>query len=120
MRRSWMLPAWLAALACALAGASALAAGSNAAATVGSAAVANRVAGTVETKMVINRFNAVGTHVVGRGTLTSTQRNAAGQVVATKQKSVNLGLKAVAAGPGPCQVLFLELDELDLQLVGLR
>jgi hypothetical protein len=119
MRGSWMLPAWLAALTCALAGASALAAGSNAASTVGAAPAANRVAGTVETKMVINRFTAVGTHVVGRGTVTSTQRDAAGNVVATKQKSVNLGLKA-SAGPGPCQVLFLELDELDLQLLGLR
>src|SRR4051794_6805179 len=120
MRRSWTPLACLALLSCLIAAAAALAAGSQAAPTAQSASAASRVYGTVETSMVINRFTTAGTRVVGHATATSTQRDAAGRLTATKTEAVNLTLRQTQATPGPCQVLFLELDELDLQLLGLR
>jgi hypothetical protein len=85
----------------------------------GSAVATKRVAGTVETRVVMRDFTAVGNRVVGHGTVTSTLRNAAGATTSTASKAVRLTV-ATASGPGPCQILYLELDELDLTLLGIR
>jgi hypothetical protein len=94
---------------------------SGTAARTAPAAAAKQIAGTLQTSVVVNRFTAVGTRVVGDATVTSTQRNAAGRTVATTKKHTTLTIRQRAlSGPGPCQVLLLELDELDLTLLGLH
>jgi len=103
----------------ALTSAAALAGSANAASGSRSVAAGSRVAGTVETRMVINRFSAAGTQLVGHGKVVSTYRNAAGATMSTSAKPVSLKV-ATASAPGPCKVLYLELDELDLTLLGLR
>jgi hypothetical protein len=80
-------------------------------------AAAKEVAGTVDTKLVLTHFTAAGTRIVGHGVATSTLRNAAGAVTSTNSKPFNVALQT---GPGPCTILHLELDELDLTLLGLR
>jgi len=87
--------------------------------SAGSAVATKGVAGTVETKLVMRNFTAVGNRVVGHGTVTSSLRNAAGVTTSTASKPVSLTV-ATLAGPGPCQILFLQLDELDLTLLGVR
>jgi hypothetical protein len=90
---------------------------------------ASKVAGTVSTRMVVNRFTAVGKRVVGRGTVVSTFTDTAG-VTSTKRSSFRLtipkqqalqqqGLSRVQQEP-LCQVLFLEIGEVDLTLAGLH
>jgi len=85
----------------------------------GSALATKRVAGTVETRLVMHNFTAAGNRVVGHGTVTSTLRNAAGNTTSAASKPVSLTV-ATVSGPGPCQILYLELDELDLTLLGIR
>jgi hypothetical protein len=120
MNRVRALRTVLAVLVCGLAAAAAFAESGSAAATA-SVAATKQVAGTLETSVVVNRFTAVGTRVVGDATVTSVQRNAAGRTVAKTTKHTKLTIRQRAlAGPGPCQVLLLELDELDLTLLGLH
>jgi hypothetical protein len=92
---------------------------------------ASNVAGTVSTQMVVNRFTAVGKRVVGQGTVVSTYTDIAG-VTSTKRSSFRLtipkrhgfqqqGWSAVQQEPDPlCQILFLEIGEVDLKLAGLH
>src|SRR4051794_8370970 len=117
MNQRWTRAAALAVLVAALASISTLAAGAQAATVARSVTAAGSVAGTVETRLVINRFSAVGSKLVGRGMLTSTYRNASGAVLSQAAKPTSLTV-ATASGPGPCKVLYLELDELDLQMLG--
>jgi hypothetical protein len=92
----------------------------HASAASSSRAVATKsVAGTVDTRLVINRFTATRKRIVGHGTATSILRNASGAVTSTKKQAFNVTVQT-ATGPGPCQILYLELDELDLTLLGLR
>jgi len=74
--------------------------------------------------MVINRFAAVGTKIVGYGTATSTLRDANGVTTSVAKKTYRLTLRnqrnARAAVEVPCHILFLQLDELDVTLLGLR
>jgi hypothetical protein len=83
------------------------------------------IAGTVDTRMVIKRFTAVGRRIVGRGVAISTLRNADGVVTSTTQKSFGITLRTsrgrlLQQTGETCQILFLELEELDLTLLGLR
>jgi hypothetical protein len=102
----------------AIAAAATFAAGAGAA-TARTGVAASEVAATVETRLVIHHFNAAGNKVVGHGSVLSTYRNAAGATMSTSSRPVKLTV-ATASGPGPCQILYLELDELDLTLLGLR
>jgi hypothetical protein len=86
------------------------------------------VAGTVSTRMVINRFTAVGKRVVGQGTAVSTYTDKAGATT-LQRKSFRLTIaKPSAPQQGSsalqqealCQVLFLEIGEVDLTLAGLH
>jgi len=83
------------------------------------------IAGSVDTRMVIKRFSAVGRRIVGRGVAISTLRNANGVVTSTTQKSFGITLRTsrgrlLQQTQETCQILFLELEELDLTLLGLR
>jgi len=92
---------------------------------------ANRVAGNISTRMVVNRFTAVGKRVVGVGTVISTYTDMTGART-VQRKSFRLriaklrvpqqqGWSAVQQEPEPlCQVLFLEIGEVDLTLAGLH
>jgi hypothetical protein len=120
MKRSSVLRRTAAVLLGALvAAAGAFAAAQTSVASNGPAATAKTVAGTVDTRLVLNRFTAVGKRIVGHGTATSTLRNASGVRTSTTQRPFTLTLRT-ATGPGPCQILYLELDEVDLTLLGLR
>ena len=88
----------------------------------------SKVAGTVSTQMVINRFTAVGKRVVGQGTVVSTYTDTAGatsvkrrsfRVTIPKQAPQQLRWSAVQQEP-LCQILFLEIGEVDLTLAGLH
>jgi hypothetical protein len=90
---------------------------------------ANRVAGNVSTRMVVNRFTAVGKRVVGVGTVISTYTDMTGART-VQRKSFRLriaklrvpqqqGWSSVQQEP-LCQVLFLEIGEVDLTLAGLH
>jgi hypothetical protein len=88
----------------------------------------SKVAGTVSTRMVIDRFTAVGKRVVGQGTVVSTFTDAAG-VTSVKRKSFRLTiakrqvsqLRLMGAQQETlCQILFLEIGEVDLTLAGLH
>jgi hypothetical protein len=84
------------------------------------AAPMSEVAGTVSTRMVINRFRAVGRKVVGRGTVVSTFRNAAG-VKSVKRKQFWVRIREARLQQQElCHILFLELGEVDLTLAGLH
>jgi hypothetical protein len=98
---------------------------SAAAANGASAIPAGAIAGSVDTRMVIRRFTAVGRRVVGRGVAISTLRDPNGVVTSTTQKSFGITLRTgrtrvLQQTQETCQILFLELDELDLTLLGLR
>jgi hypothetical protein len=121
MRLSSIRRAAVAAFTCVLMSAAVVVQGVNAAPTAPVHST-KQIAGTVETRMVINRFSAQGRRIVGHGTVTSTLRNAAGTTTSRTQKPFKLSLRQqqLQSGPGPCQILLLELDELDLTLLGLR
>jgi hypothetical protein len=71
--------------------------------------------GKVTVDVKINRFAVVGQRVVARGVLTSRVEGAGESQAA--RKNVTL---AVAAQGGRCHVLTLTLDDLQLDLLGLR
>jgi hypothetical protein len=128
MYSAWVLRAALTVLTFGLMATAALAAPGQAEPTTPTAVptATQEVAGTVETRVVVNRFTAVGKKVVGHGTATSTVRRADGTTSVTKKK---FQLKIRHATPKQrrlqqaeptCHILLLELDELDLTLLGLR
>jgi hypothetical protein len=71
--------------------------------------------GKVTVDVKINRFAVAGRNIVARGVLTSRVEGA-GQSQAAKKRVTF----AVAAQAGRCQVLTLTLDDLQLDLLGLR
>jgi hypothetical protein len=120
MNSAWIARTALVALVCALAGTAAQVARAQVASTA-AAAAGNQVAGTVDTQLTIKHFTAIGSRIVGHGAVISTFRNAAGPMTSTTRKGVRFTLRQQQlVGPGPCSILFLQLDELDLTLLGLH
>jgi hypothetical protein len=83
----------------------------------------SKVAGVETTRLYINRFRAVGRKVVGRGTEIATFTDATG-VKTVKRKHFAVWLRTARvqtqqAGQ-TCNILFLELGDLDLTLAGLH
>jgi hypothetical protein len=76
---------------------------------------ASRDDGTVAVGVKINRFALSGRNVVAHGVLTSRVEGAGQSQVARKRVTF-----AVAAQAGRCHVLTLTLDDLQLDLLGLR
>jgi hypothetical protein len=108
-------------LVCGLATVAALALSPRAGSTAG-AAPNSRVAGTISTRLVLDRFVAVGRRVVGRGTVVSKWRDVHG-ITSVKRKHFRLTIRAPKHAQQTqtvCQILFLELGELDLTLAGLH
>jgi hypothetical protein len=114
------------ALACALAASAALVSPASAGST-GPATLAqvqtSKVAGVETTRLYINRFRAVGRKVVGRGTAIATFTDANGQRT-VKRKHFAIWVRTARvqtqqAGQ-TCNILFLELGDLDLTLAGLH
>jgi hypothetical protein len=92
-------------------------------------APASNVAGTVSTRMVINRFTAVGKRVVGLGTVISTYTDKAGATSVQRRSfrltiAKRLGLRqqgwSRAQQETLCEILVLEIGEVDLTLAGLH
>jgi len=91
---------------------------------------ASRVAGTVSTRMVVDGFKAVGNRVVGEGTViskytdiagtTSVQRRTFRLTIPKRHVGQQQGWSAVQQEEPLCQVLFLEIGEVDLTLAGLH
>src|SRR5215213_11084942 len=84
------------------------------------AATKSVVAGTLSTRVVVKRFRAVGRKVVGLGTATSTFKDANG-ATSVRHKQFRLTIREWRAkqthqGQTICNVLYLELGELDLTL----
>jgi hypothetical protein len=90
---------------------------------------ASNVAGTVSTRMVIDGFKAVGNRIVGQGTAISKYTDMAGRT-SVQRRSFQLkipkrygaqqqGWSSLQQEP-LCQVLFLEIGEVDLTLAGLH
>jgi hypothetical protein len=114
---------------CALAAVSALVhpatAGSSATSASASAAPAapmSRVAGTLSERVVVNRFRAIGRKVVGLGTASSTYTDANG-VKSVRRKHFWMSIRShrtVQQASTVCQILFLEIGEVDLTLAGLH
>jgi hypothetical protein len=108
-------------LVCTLCAGAALARAENAGSNVPAAATST-VAGTVSTRMVINGFRAVGRKVVGRGTVISTFRDAKGKK-SVRRKHFWIRIRETTRllqQAETCQVLFLEIGEVDLTLAGLH
>jgi hypothetical protein len=90
---------------------------------------ASKIAGTVSTRMVVDRFTAVGKRVVGRATVVSRYTDMAGAThvkrssvrltIAKRHGSQQQGSSSVQQDP-LCQILFLEIGEVDLMLAGLH
>jgi hypothetical protein len=90
---------------------------------------ASRVAGTVSTRMVVDSFKAVGNRIVGKGTgisrytdmagKTSVQRRSFRLTIAKRRVAQQQGWSAAQQEP-LCQILFLEIGEVDLTLAGLH
>ena len=93
------------------------------------APAASKVAGTVSTRMVVDGFTAVGKRVIGRGTVVSTYTDIAGRT-SVRRSSFRLTIpkqftpqqqrwSGVQQEP-LCEILFLEIGEVDLTLAGLH
>jgi hypothetical protein len=92
-------------------------------------APAGNVAGTVSTRMVINRFTTVGNRVVGLGTAISTYTDKAG-ATSVQRKSFRLTIRkrqalrqqgwSTTQQEPLCEILVLEIGEVDLTLAGLH
>ena len=90
---------------------------------------ASKVAGTVSTRMVVDRFMAVGKRVVGQGTVITTYTDATG-ATSVQRRSIRLAISkrlvqqrlrlAAVQQETLCQILFLEIGEVDLTLAGLH
>jgi hypothetical protein len=85
------------------------------------AAPTSKVAGTIATRLTIDRFRAVGRKVVGLGTVVSTWRSASGHRT-VKRKHFRFQIRGGRAmsAQEECQILFLEIGDLDLTLAGLH
>jgi hypothetical protein len=91
---------------------------------------ASTVAGTVSTRMVVDGFKAVGNRVVGEGTViskytdmagtTSVQRRTFRLTIPKRHAGQQQGWSAVQQEEPLCQILFLEIGEVDLTLAGLH
>jgi hypothetical protein len=128
-----VFPALLAVLVCTFAAFAAVVRTADARTTAPTAptAGASKVAGKLATRVVINRFKAVGKRVVGRGTVISRYTDTAG-VTSVTRKPFRLAIRerhnrrmstwsAVQQEPEPlCHVLLLEVGEVDLTLAGLH
>jgi hypothetical protein len=114
---------------CTLAASVALVRGANAgsngsAASAGPAGATSKVVGTQSTRLVINRFHAVGRKVVGAGTAIATYTSTSG-VTTVKRKQFSLRFRTwhpaqLQQQATVCSILFLELGTLDLTLAGLH
>jgi hypothetical protein len=96
--------------------------GASSAGSTGTARPASKVAGTVSTRLMIDRFTAVGRKVVGRGTVVSAWKDVHG-VTTVKRKHFRITLrspKSAQQAQTVCQILLLELGDLDLTLAGLH
>lgn len=85
------------------------------------AAPTSKVVGTVSTRLTIDHFRAKGRRLIGQGTVVSKWRTVSGRVT-TKRKHFRLqvrGSRAMAAEE-QCNILFLEIGDLDLILAGLH
>jgi hypothetical protein len=78
-------------------------------------AAASSEHGKVTVDVKINRFAMAGRNIVAHGVLTSKVEGAGSSQQATKRVTL-----AVAAQAGRCHVLTLKLDDLQLDLLGLR
>jgi hypothetical protein len=126
MRSTWAVSVVLVALVCVIAAGAAMVQGatasSSASASAAPAAPLSRVAGTVSASVVVNRFRAIGRKVVGLGTATSTYTDANG-VKSVKRKHFWMSIRShrtVQQSSTVCQILFLEIGEVDLTLAGLH
>ena len=124
MRTTWALRVVLFAVVCAIAAGAAMVhrATANSSASAAPAAPMSRVAGTVSERVVVNRFRAIGRKVVGLGTATSTYTDANG-VKTVKRKHFWMSIRShrtVHQASAVCQILFLEIGEVDLTLAGLH
>ena len=96
-------------------------AGSTSAAASSSAVPMSKEAGTLAMRVVINRFTAKGRKVVGRGTAVSVFTDPSGKrVVKRKHFWLRIRERDFQQKQTICQILFLELGELDLTLLGLH
>jgi hypothetical protein len=113
-------------LVCTLAASGALVRGANAgsngsAGSAGPAGPTSKVVGTESTRLVINRFHAVGRKVVGVGTVTATYTTTSGvKTVKRRHFSLRIRMWHQAQQGTICSILFLELGDLDLTLAGLH
>jgi hypothetical protein len=90
---------------------------------------ASKVAGTVSTRMVVDRFMAEGKRVVGQATVVTTYTDMAG-ATSVQRRSIRLAISkrlvqqrlrwSAAQQETLCQILFLEIGEVDLTLAGLH
>src|SRR5919204_231445 len=124
MPTTWALRVVLFALVCGIAAGAAMVhrATASSSASAASAAPMSRVAGTVSAQVVVNRFRAIGRKVVGLGTATSTYTDANG-VKTVKRKHFWMSIRShrtVHQASAVCQILFLEIGEVDLTLAGLH
>jgi hypothetical protein len=109
-------------LVCALAAIAALVVPASAGSTA-PAALNSTVAGTLSTRVVVNRFAAIGRKVVGLGTATTRFTDAAGVTTVTRKHfrlTIRQHTRQAHQGETICSILFLELGELDLTLAGLH
>jgi hypothetical protein len=118
MRTLWAARAVLVGLVCALAVFAALVhpATAGSSATAAPAVPQSTVAGTVSTHVVVNRFRAIGRKVVGLGTTTTTYTDANG-VKNVRRKHFWMSIRShrtVHQASTVCQILFLEIGEVDL------
>jgi hypothetical protein len=121
--------AFVGVLVCALAASGALVRGASAgsngrAASAGPAGPTSKVVGTESTRLIINRFHAVGRKVVGAGTVIASYTNTSG-VTTVKRKHFSMRFRTwhqagLQQQGTVCSILFLELGNLDLTLAGLH
>lgn len=128
MRAPLAARAVLVALVCAMAAGAAMvhrataSSSASASASAAPAAPLSRVAGTLSERVVVDRFRAIGRKVVGLGIASSTYTDANG-VKTFRQKHFWMSIrsqKTVQQTSTVCQILLLEIGEVDLTLAGLH
>jgi hypothetical protein len=121
--------AFIGLLVCTLAASGSLVRGANAGSSASAASAApagtmSKAVGTASTRMVINRFRAVGRKVVGVGTVIASYTSTSG-VRTVKRRHFSLTIRTwhqaqVQQQATVCSILFLQLGTLDLTLAGLH
>jgi len=124
MRTPLAARAVLVALVCALAAGAAMVhrATASSSASAAPAAPMSQVAGTLSERVVVDHFRAIGRKVVGLGTASSTYTDANG-VKTHRQKHFWMSIhsrKTVQQTSTVCQILLLDIGEVDLTLAGLH